>query len=205
MELQRSGETKIRTRALTTTLFARLFLSDLFIHGLGGAIYDQITDELICRFYEAPVPDFATLSATVYLPVDRPTAGPEEAAKLKQRLRLLLYNPQKALPPAARHDPAVAELVRRKESLIQWHPQTRRERRARFEEFRAINRQLSQLLIDEIERLRAQLTHVEQQIAVRRILENREYPFCVYPGEYLAAFYDEFCQRIGSAETLPSR
>ena len=28
---------KLRTRALTTTLFARLVLSDLFLHGIGGA------------------------------------------------------------------------------------------------------------------------------------------------------------------------
>src|SRR5690606_34281182 len=28
---------RLRTRALTTTLFARLCLSDLFIHGIGGA------------------------------------------------------------------------------------------------------------------------------------------------------------------------
>src|SRR5205823_1112929 len=37
--LQRAGF-KIRTRALTTTLFARLFLGDLFVHGLGGGKYD---------------------------------------------------------------------------------------------------------------------------------------------------------------------
>ena len=37
---------KIRTRALTTTLFARLVLSDLFLHGIGGAKYDQVTDQI---------------------------------------------------------------------------------------------------------------------------------------------------------------
>src|SRR5262249_2104913 len=35
----------LRPRALALTLFVRLFASDLFIHGLGGAKYDQITDE----------------------------------------------------------------------------------------------------------------------------------------------------------------
>ena len=35
---------KLRTRALTTTLFARLVLSDMFLHGIGGAKYDQVTD-----------------------------------------------------------------------------------------------------------------------------------------------------------------
>src|SRR5262249_52760991 len=36
---------KVRFRALTTTLYARLLLGDLFIHGIGGAKYDELTDE----------------------------------------------------------------------------------------------------------------------------------------------------------------
>ena len=35
---------KIRSRALITTLWARLVLGDLFLHGIGGAKYDQVTD-----------------------------------------------------------------------------------------------------------------------------------------------------------------
>ena len=45
---------KIRTRALTTTMFARLFLADLFIHGIGGGIYDELTDRIIERYYGFP-------------------------------------------------------------------------------------------------------------------------------------------------------
>ena len=37
---------KIRSRALVTTLWARL-CSTLFLHGIGGAKYDQVTDRLI--------------------------------------------------------------------------------------------------------------------------------------------------------------
>ena len=39
-ELESSG-LKVRSRALTNTLFARLFLCDLFIHGIGGGKYDE--------------------------------------------------------------------------------------------------------------------------------------------------------------------
>ena len=41
-----SAGIRIRTRALTTTLFTRLYLADLFMHGLGGGKYDEVTDEL---------------------------------------------------------------------------------------------------------------------------------------------------------------
>ncbi len=35
---------RLRTRALTTTMFARLLLGDLFLHGIGGAKYDELGD-----------------------------------------------------------------------------------------------------------------------------------------------------------------
>src|SRR5262249_2863990 len=47
----------------------RLFLADLFVHGIGGGKYDEITDELVRRFYGGEPPDFLVLSATLWLPV----------------------------------------------------------------------------------------------------------------------------------------
>ena len=55
---------KLRTRALTTTLFARLVLGDLFLHGIGGAKYDQVTDQIVRLFFGFEPPEFATISAT---------------------------------------------------------------------------------------------------------------------------------------------
>ena len=65
---------KIRSRALITTLWARLALSDLFLHGIGGAKYDQVTDRLIETFFGLAPPGIMVLSATLYLPVQRPQA-----------------------------------------------------------------------------------------------------------------------------------
>ena len=42
-ECLRESGVKIRPRAILTTLYSRLFLSDLFIHGIGGAKYDAWT------------------------------------------------------------------------------------------------------------------------------------------------------------------
>jgi hypothetical protein len=60
---------KLRTRALTTTLFARLVLGDLFLHGIGGAKYDQVTDQIVRLFFGFEPPEFATISATLRLPI----------------------------------------------------------------------------------------------------------------------------------------
>ena len=55
---------KVRSRALTNTLYARLFLCDLFIHGIGGGKYDEVTDDMIRRYYGIEPPEYLVLSAT---------------------------------------------------------------------------------------------------------------------------------------------
>ena len=68
---------KIRSRALITTLWARLVLGPVFIHGIGGAKYDQVTDLLIQRFFGLQPPAMTVLSATLHLPI----AGPASSAR----------------------------------------------------------------------------------------------------------------------------
>jgi hypothetical protein len=58
---------QIRPRALTFTLWARLCLADLFIHGIGGALYDRITDRIISSYFDLTPPAFACVSATLHL------------------------------------------------------------------------------------------------------------------------------------------
>ena len=70
-QLEQAG-VKIRTRALTTTLVARLLLGDLFTHGIGGAKYDEVTDQIIQHYFGMAPPAYATVSATLRLPIDHP-------------------------------------------------------------------------------------------------------------------------------------
>ena len=74
MERERQGQ-KVRSRALTNTLFARLFLADLFVHGIGGGKYDELTDDIIRRFYGCEPPAFLVLSATRLLPLPAVPVG----------------------------------------------------------------------------------------------------------------------------------
>ena len=59
-------------------MYARLFLADLFIHGIGGAKYDELTDELMRRFFKIEPPEFLTLTGTLLLPFPRAAATTEE-------------------------------------------------------------------------------------------------------------------------------
>jgi hypothetical protein len=70
---------KLRPRALLTTLFARLLLSDQFIHGIGGAKYDQLTDAIFERFLGLNPPEFITATATLRLPLQLPPNSPSHS------------------------------------------------------------------------------------------------------------------------------
>ncbi|MBY0227749.1 MAG: hypothetical protein K2W96_00575, partial [Gemmataceae bacterium] len=93
------SEGKLRSRALATTLFSRLFLADLFVHGIGGGKYDELADALIRGFFGIEPPGYAVLTATRLLPLPLFGTTRDDARRLASRLRELDYNPQRFLPP----------------------------------------------------------------------------------------------------------
>ena len=202
-EIARDG-IRFRTRALTTTLFARLCLGDHFVHGIGGAKYDEMNDRIIERFYGIAPPPFLTATATLQLPI---ASVPDESAgrvrRLRHALRDLQFN-------AERHGAADAGLIAEKCRLIeQQHAAattglSRRERRGR----RAANRQryarlrnIEAALSQRVEPVRArisdELARVEQLAAANAVLSSREFAYCLYPPEALQALIQRMQSRVG--------
>lgn len=64
----RSGNIRLAPRALTLTMFIRLFLADQWIHGIGGARYDQVTNHIVEQFFHVTSPAFGVTTATLYFP-----------------------------------------------------------------------------------------------------------------------------------------
>ncbi len=189
-ELETHG-LKIRTRALTTTLYARLFLADLFLHGIGGGIYDELTDELMRRFYDCPPPEYLVLSATRWLPLPRPPATPDDRRRLRHELRDVHFNPQRhldALPPGER----LFELSERKHEWIARQPATCTERRERFRMLRQLTEELRRSLVPRAEQLRRRLQLCEQELRTNVVLERRDYSFCLFPENVLRPFCTQF-------------
>ncbi len=59
---------RLAPRALTLTMFLRLFVADQFVHGIGGGRYDQVTDRIIADFFAVEPPAFAVTTATLFFP-----------------------------------------------------------------------------------------------------------------------------------------
>lgn len=88
---------KLRPRALTNTLFARVFFADAFLHGIGGAKYDEMTDRLIARIFGVTPPSFLTVTATHHLPLGGWNVTESDVATLKHRLWDFDHTPERHL------------------------------------------------------------------------------------------------------------
>ncbi|WP_417848495.1 hypothetical protein [Thalassoglobus sp.] len=193
---------KLRTRALTTTLFARLCLADLFIHGIGGAKYDEMTDRLIADFFGIIPPHFLVLSATLHLPVDSFDVTESEVRELKAKLRDYQFNADRYLT-----DDLAGSLKAKKNELIRehWSAQTtnlpKRERvknrfqnRNRHRELNAVNDSLFKLAKPQVDSLKRTLAEKELQLKANSVLRSREYSSVLFPVEAVSSLATELLE-----------
>ena len=180
----------IRTRALTTTLLARLVVGDCFIHGIGGAQYDALTDELCRRYFGIAPPGFAVVTATLRLPLPRYPATTADWLSQQRRQRELYWNPQRAL--AQSPDPAIQGLVRRRQALVAEQPPTRRGRRTRFAELASVTAQLRTAVVDLLQANGRELDRLEAQLRANSLLGRRDFACWLHPEDSLRAF----CTRL---------
>ncbi|MEX2317982.1 MAG: hypothetical protein WD669_12565 [Pirellulales bacterium] len=183
LELAAEG-IKIRTRALATTLFARLVLGDLFLHGIGGAKYDQVTNLMAREFYGFDLPEFATVSATLRLPIDRPHDRAAFPSTRQSQLRELRFHPERFVAndiSLSEDDKSkVAEIIAAKQRWIGTAktPQNARERHSAIN---AANNALQPYVDRRRRRLEQQHAEHEDERRAAAILDSREYSYCLYP------------------------
>ncbi len=183
---------QLRPRALTLTAFTRLFLADYFIHGIGGAVYDQVTDRLIREFYQITPPAFACASATLLLPLGEyspPSRIIEQIRQTAHQLRDLDFNPQRYLPASPAENPDVArlqKLTQQRLQAIQTARQLRQTRapavlrRQNFDQIRRLNQQLKLHLPALDPQLRRTLADLHSQLRQARLAAHREFPFALF-------------------------
>jgi len=167
----------VRPRALLTTLWARLALGDLFIHGIGGAKYDRATDRLIRRFFGRPAPAILVVSGTFFLPVarDRPTL--EEARAASQELREMTFHPERFL---GEPEGELASLIAEKRRWINTPP-TVENTRDRCRAIREANAAMQPWLEDRRRQLLERQADLLRRLRAESVLADRQYAFCLYP------------------------
>jgi hypothetical protein len=176
---------KVRTRALTTTLFSRLLLADVFLHGIGGGKYDEVTSDLISRFLGLMPPPYLVVTATLLLPFSRDIGVHDRWFDAKRAERDLWYNPQRHLVNGS---PEVAQLIARKHEWIASPETTHEERVARFRGLLQATAHLRPFIADRDKELKREIVAMEKATRRDGISAARDYSFCLYPEVMLRLF-----------------
>lgn len=184
---------RLRPRALVTTLMARLIFSDVFVHGIGGAAYDSITDEIVRRLVGSDPPRHAVASGTLRLPLEDIFPGIEQAnptaelATVRRTLRDIAYHPERHLSVGSGASAEVQQLLASKREWIQTVPTPTLGRR-RCHEIRATNAQLAGYATGLASALEARMTALHDAQKADNVLRARTHPWCFFPEKSLREF-----------------
>lgn len=177
-------------KALALTLFTRLLVADLFIHGVGGGRYDQVTDDVFRRYLGIePIP-VVVASMTVYLPLGARVVRDEEVEAAAMALNRFTHNPDQMLDEvefdtAAGHARSV-ELAAQKSDLVGAIAVPGADKKALGARIRAVNAELATLLAPYEADLQAELEDLRRMQEASGILTDRTYPFCYWSPEEIA-------------------
>ncbi len=169
---------QIRPRALTTTMFLRVVMCDLFIHGIGGGRYDQLTNQIIRDLWGLDSPAFVVATATSHLPIKRlqtEFCSVQEALKL---LRDWRFTPERAVTSKSA-DMAGQGLLATKQKLLTEIPEGPA-KEGWHRSVLKINEQIRSHFAELGDRLHQRYEDALQSEHGQSILEYREFSFALF-------------------------
>lgn len=183
-ELAANG-VRVRPRALLTTLYLRLMCGDLFIHGIGGGKYDQVTDAIILDFVHVPPPEYLVMSATFRLPFGVLPVQADDLRQVDGMLREIHYHPENFDEQVNAGDrDEFRRLAAQKGQWLQRRPSagSARDWQARLEQ---INQGMREKLDSGVRQLKAERDQMTKLYRAGRIILSREYSFCLFSANDL--------------------
>ena len=189
---QESSPFLIFTRALTTTLYARLFLCDAFIHGVGGAKYDEVVDAVISQRWSIKPPTYFVVSATLRLPIEREPFDEQAGSRLRRRLWEYRHHPEKFLPgmqdDCSSHE--ARENLTRKKDLVQRFVEGENSRDL-CHAVREVNQRLFGLLQEEYNEREHELAVWRKKRKSEDVIAARDYSFIFFNEKTLHRLFEK--------------
>lgn len=176
---------KIRPKAIVNTMYSRMFFSDLFIHGVGGAKYDLVTDEIIREFFGVEPPEYATISATLHLPYKPFDVSKEDVTALKHAIKDMGYNPERYATDEIMEDAEMRSLVSEKKEKIAKKSHDTNEKHRTFDRLKQLNSLMKEKIDPLIKEKEKEMEDLEKKLIYNSIVTDRKYPFCIYPETML--------------------
>ncbi len=196
--LERAGWT-VRPRALALSAFARLFLADLFIHGIGGAKYDEMMEEFARGFFGVAPAPACCVSATLRLPLPHSHLRRTDVAAARHQSRDLRYNPQRHLHGVpAKLLQQRAALVGQGLDLRLHRPREHARRRLVFRELRRVNEQMLGTDPWRAAQYEQRAQTLEAQWRLDQIALDREYFYALHPQATVAQLVSAVRQALAA-------
>lgn len=173
---------KLLPRALLLTAVMRSAICDLFIHGTGGLVYDQVTEAWWRNWAGEELAPMAGATADVFLDLGAPVAGRAELDRVIWRRHHLPHNLDRELG-------LDGDTVKQKRDLIA-HMDDDRDRARRREAFKKIHRindELAARHADALSAAERDLHLARAGVQNARIARRRDWCFALYPPESLIA------------------
>lgn len=185
----------IRPRALLTTMYLRLFVCDLFIHGIGGGKYDQLTNTILHEFFRIEPPPMAVATATLHLPLAarRYRSSEEIEAEIRAEQDLIWrcrYHANRMADDLGAEAKQLAEL---KQNLLEKVPE-RSEKWEWHQQMTRLNHRLAELAGGFMQAAKSRVESLTTELRQAQLLESREYSFCLFPRGEVVSQLARLCE-----------
>lgn len=167
----------IRPRALMTTLYLRCFVSDLFVHGIGGGAYDELTDAIIKVWLHMEPPQYITCSASLHLGIEpEESVADLELARTQRELQLMRSVPERFLDRSQGDQ----KLLYEQHSRLLSHIPERGMKRGWHAEMVRFKSQIESAISVQRRASLSNLQTLYRKLQQDKIQNSREFSFCLY-------------------------
>ena len=180
-DLQNGDLDGLAPRALLLTAFLRAYACDLFIHGIGGGVYDRVTEAWFSQWKPGvTLAPTMVVSATLHLELTRGLQSARTVSEAVWQAHHALHNPSQV------GDQEGQQAKQRLVSMLASHPRRSRERREAFAALHTFLDQHRVSAADAMKELTAQVGRARSAEQAAELSRARDWAFFLYPQESLA-------------------
>lgn len=173
---------KIYPRGPLITLFIRAFVADIFIHGVSGFNYDEITENIANQFWGIKLCPKVGISATVFLNFD----NYPDFFKIEKAIRKIEEEKKNYVKMPV---DGMKELIEQRDSIIK-RINDAEDKKSLYKKLKIIKRQIEDKARPYIEKLDREKEKLMEILATKQVYCFREYPYFLYTYEQLAEIFD---------------
>lgn len=165
----------IRPKAITLTTFHRVFVADVFIHGVGGGNYDQVTDMIIHSYYGVEPGSFFVASLTRF-----PAVGNGDLENEIEEQRLLIRD-MKSNPD--KYVDSDNPLAGKKQRIIQ--TASGNLTKEDYKQLSEIRKKLSAVIENDIAKEEETYRKLSERMENIQTVARRDFPYFIFTNEQL--------------------